>query len=94
MAVAQSIELGKAEVLKTKEECRTKQGELAVKNNKLADLEAEVKQLTVRNGILQEQKDTLVQTREELVQHLVSTVTCILSSNTQDYVLNLRITLN
>lgn len=69
--MAQSIEAGKAQVLQTKEECRTKEGELAVKNNKLADLQVEVKLLTLRKGILQEQNDSLVKTKEQLVENLV-----------------------
>ena len=65
------IEQGKADVLAAKEKYHTKQGELAVKKSTLADLEAEVKVLTVQKSILEEQKQSLTKDKEELTQALV-----------------------
>ena len=70
--VAQSIEQSKSELLQIGEQYRTKQGELAVKNNTLADLEVEVKLLTLRKGILQEQRDSLVENKRQIAEELVS----------------------
>ena len=42
-----------------------------MKKSTLADLEAEVKVLTVRKNILEEQKETLSKTKEQLSQDLV-----------------------
>lgn len=71
-AVAESIEQGKLEILRTREEHATKQGELAVKSNKVAELEVELKLLSIRKEVLQEQKDSLVQKKQELTENLVS----------------------
>ena len=71
-AVAESIEQGELEILRTREEHANKQGELAVKSNKVAELEVELKLLSIRKGILQEQKDSLVQKKQELTEKLVS----------------------
>ena len=74
-AVGESIEQGKLELLRTREEHANKQGELAVKSNKVAELEVELKLLSIRKGILQEQKDSLVQKKQELTEKLVSSNT-------------------
>ena len=76
-AVTESIEQGKLEVLRTREEHQNKHGELAVKSSKVADLEVEVKLLSLRKGILQEQRDSLLRNKQQLIEKLVSSITVL-----------------
>ena len=46
-----------------------------MKSNKVAELEAELKLLSIRKGILQEQKDSFVKKKQELTEKLVSSST-------------------
>ena len=48
------------------------QGELVVKNMKLADMEVKCKLLCVCRNILQEQRDTLYESKRQLAKELVS----------------------
>ena len=75
--MAESIEQGNLEILRTREEQHNKQGELAVRSNKVADLEVEVKLLSMRKGVLQEQRDSLIQNKQQLIEKLVSSITVL-----------------
>lgn len=55
----------------TKEALHTKQGELAVKNSKLADVEMEVKLLQIRKAIKQAQKCDLIEAKEKTSREYV-----------------------
>ena len=85
--MAESIEQGKLELLRTREEHANKQGELAVKRNKVAELEVELKLLSLRKDILQEQKYSLDQKKQELTEQLVSPDTAF--GNVLNSVLNI-----
>lgn len=56
----------------TKDLLHTKQGELAVKTSKLADVEMEIKLLEVRKDILQTQKNDIAKENSKLLEDYVS----------------------
>jgi len=53
---------------KTREQLQRKQGELAVKNSKLVDVELGVTLLNIRKSIYQSQKQEMLEAQEEMVE--------------------------
>lgn len=81
----------------TREDLHTKNGELAVKNSKLADTEIEVKLLQLRKAILAAQKKDLIETKNKTSENYVRkgrkyslTTIRLFSYNTYSHPLTLR----
>ena len=55
----------------SREELHTKQGELAVKNSRLADIEVEVDFLQLRKGIIQAEENDLTEDIKKISKELV-----------------------
>lgn len=66
------IEDSQMKLEQIKEDLETKQGELVVKNSKLAGIEIEVKLLQLRRDILEDQKTSTKEAKEKLIQEFVS----------------------
>lgn len=70
--VGSELEKSQSELQHLREEIHTKQGELAVKRNKLSDQVTETEVFTVRQCVLQDQRLTLVQSKDEITHEYVS----------------------
>lgn len=66
------IEDSQMKLEQIKEDLETKQGELVVKNSKLAGIEIEVKLLQLRRDILEDQKTSMKEAKDKLIQEFVS----------------------
>lgn len=66
------IEDSQMKLEQVKEDLETKQGELVVKNSKLAGIEIEVKLLQLRRDILEDQKTSTKEAKDKLIQEFVS----------------------
>lgn len=66
------IEDSQMKLEQIKEDLETKQGELVVKNSKLAGIEIEVKLLQLRRDILEDQKTSTKEAKDKLIQEFVS----------------------
>lgn len=71
-AVSSRIQQCQVELQQMRERTHALQGELVVKNMKLADMEVKCKLLCVCKNILQEQRDTLYKSKRQLAKELVS----------------------
>ena len=82
-AVGSEVEQCQSELQHVREEVHTKQGELAVKRNKLADQVVETKVLRVRKQILQDQMHTLTQNKGKITLEFVSTINLLAAATIQ-----------
>ena len=71
-AVTVEVEQCQLCIQEIREEIHTKQGELAVKRNKLADQDVETKILQIRKEILTNQVDILFREKQKISDHVVS----------------------
>lgn len=69
--MSSQIQQSQAELQQVKDEAHTLSGEMAVKNSRLADLEATCRLLTVRRDIFQDQKEKLMESKAEISRELV-----------------------